>query len=96
MGLLLFFYQVAAHMFWYNYSLLCFAFVVGLLGGAVYVATFVRIAAEMPPRLKELALGSASIADTVGIIFADIMGLSIQACIYELHGIPGATATCWL
>ena len=54
--------------------LLAPALVVGLLGGGVYVGAFTLIATEQPAAYVELALSSASVADTFGIITANILG----------------------
>ena len=49
-------------------GLLSLAFVVGLLGGAVYVHGFILIAKVTKPSQRETALSSASLADTFGIM----------------------------
>lgn len=91
---LIFFYHVAISKFWYNYFLLIPAFYVGLLGGAVYVSGYQRINKDLPLPLREMALSSSSVADSFGILLADISGLFIQACIYDHHGVEGAVVTC--
>ncbi|KAG5192277.1 batten's disease protein Cln3, partial [Tribonema minus] len=92
--LLVFFYANATHHWWYDYTLLLPCLAAGLLGGGVYVGTFILLAHEAPRERRELALSAASIADTVGICFADVVGLVIQACVYKANGVPGATAQC--
>jgi len=89
-ALLGFFWCVAAFQFWYNQYLLFACFVVGLFGGAVYVNGFTLIAKETSSDLKEFALSAASVADTFGIMLADIVGLIIQGCLYSMYNIPGA------
>ena len=69
-------------------------FFVGLLGGGVYVQGYNRINVDMPKELREFALSSASVADSVGILVADISSLFIQSCIYERNGIDGAVVNC--
>jgi len=88
------FWLISVHHFWYDYSLLIMCFVVGLLGGGVYVQGYNRINADMPKELREFALSSASVADSVGILVADISSLFIQSCIYQRNGIDGAVVNC--
>lgn len=91
---LIFFYFVAMYKIVYNYVLLLPAFFVGLLGGAVYVSGYQRINKDMPLHLREIALSTSSLADSCGILLADISGLFIQACIYQHHEIDGALVKC--
>mmetsp|Transcript_20919 Transcript_20919/g.31928 ORF Transcript_20919/g.31928 Transcript_20919/m.31928 type:complete len:538 (+) Transcript_20919:127-1740(+) len=88
------FWLISVHHFWYDFSLLIMCFVVGLLGGGVYVQGYNRINADMPKELREFALSSASVADSVGILVADISSLFIQSCIYQRNGIDGAVVNC--
>mmetsp|Transcript_27008 Transcript_27008/g.40361 ORF Transcript_27008/g.40361 Transcript_27008/m.40361 type:complete len:112 (+) Transcript_27008:1663-1998(+) len=90
----IFFYAVATTHFWYNYTLLIPCFYVGLLGGAVYVNGFTRINLDLPVETREFALGSASVADTFGIVFADAVSLFIQSCLYQANSIDGAAVQC--
>lgn len=85
--LLLFFLLDAYFQFWYDWSLLALCFVVGLLGGAVYVNGFALISERVPPHLKEFSLSAASIADSLGIAFSNVAGIFIQKAIYDYHGI---------
>ena len=85
--LLLFFILDAYYQFWYDWSLLTLCFVVGLLGGAVYVNGFALISEKVPPQLKEFSLSAASIADSLGIAFSNVAGIFIQKAIYNYHGI---------
>jgi len=43
---------------------------------------------------RELAMATASVADTLGIMLADVLGLVVQGCLYKAHGIDGATYQC--
>ncbi|KAL7490394.1 hypothetical protein ACHAWT_000434 [Skeletonema menzelii] len=88
------FWVISVHHFWYDYSLLIMCFFVGLLGGGVYVQGYNRINSDMPKELREFALSSASLADSVGILVADISSLFIQSCIYQRNGIDGAVVSC--
>jgi len=90
-ALLAFFWLDAVQHFWYDESLLVMCFITGLLGGAVYVNAFTLISKEQPRDRRELALSAASIGDSLGIIFADVAGLFIQACLYRHNGIVDAT-----
>ena len=85
--LLLFFILDAYYKFWYDWSLLTVCFVVGLLGGAVYVNGFALISEKVPAHLKEFSLSAASIADSLGIAFSNVAGIFIQKAIYDYHGI---------
>lgn len=85
LGLLIFFLLDAYYQFWYSYSLLPLCFCVGLLGGAVYVNGFALISEKVPPHLKEFSLSTASIADSVGIAFANVAGIFIQKALYDYH-----------
>ena len=80
----------------YNWWLVAPCFFTGLLGGAVYVNAFTQIAVKTPPRLKELAIATASLADNVGIVASNVAGLAIQACLFKYNGIPDATIRCSL
>ena len=66
MANLYFFLMVSIHHFWYDYGLLALCFFAGLLGGSVYVQGFSRINADMLPDLKESAVASAGVADSLG------------------------------
>mmetsp|Transcript_25955 Transcript_25955/g.40287 ORF Transcript_25955/g.40287 Transcript_25955/m.40287 type:complete len:491 (-) Transcript_25955:505-1977(-) len=93
--LLVFFYMVASTQFWYDWSLLLPSFIVGLLGGSVYVQSFTRISRDVVRvDLREFALAATSVADTMGIVVADICGLYIQSCLFRVNGIPGAVVEC--
>ncbi|CAN0475155.1 unnamed protein product [Ectocarpus sp. 12 AP-2014] len=92
--MLLFFYLVAVEKFWYGYGLLFLCFGVGLVGGLGYVNAFRLVAEAVPPELKELALAAASVGDSFGVMFSDIFGTFVQACVYKKNGIPGAWASC--
>lgn len=91
---LIFFYFVATDHFWYDYSLLLPCFFVGLLGGAVFVHGYIRINKDLPVTQREFALSTVSVADSFGIMFADIIGLFIQSCLYSANNLPGAAVTC--
>lgn len=91
---LLFFAAMAVYHTWYNYGLLGPCFVTGLLGGAVYVNTYTLISRDLPAPKRELALAAVSVADTLGVLLADVFGLYLQSCIYKYNGIPGAAVRC--
>ncbi|KAG7387761.1 G1/S-specific cyclin cln3 [Phytophthora boehmeriae] len=89
--LLGFFTLVAATHFWYNWGLLFVCFVVGLLGGGVYVNAYTLLSKEIPASHVELALAAVSVGDTVGVMFADCAGLFLQGCLYSINRLPGAS-----
>uniref|UniRef100_A0A7S0AUP9 Battenin n=1 Tax=Minutocellus polymorphus TaxID=265543 RepID=A0A7S0AUP9_9STRA len=91
---LVFFTVLAATHFWYDYTMLILCFYVGLLGGGVYVNGFLRINSDLPRSVREFALATVSVADTIGIVVADISGLFIQSCLYQRNGIAGAVVQC--
>jgi len=67
----------------------------GLLGGAVYVHGYKRIVLDFAGSPHtELALASTSLAESVGIIVADVVGLFLQGCLYQVHQLPGAVVEC--
>ena len=86
-GLLLFFLIDAYYEFWYDWTLLIPCFVVGLLGGAVYVNGFSLISEKVDPSLKEFSLSAASLADGVGIALSTVAGIFIQEALYKYHDI---------
>jgi battenin len=69
-------------------------FFTGLLGGSVYVQGFSRVNTDMPIELKEFAVASVGVADSLGILVADVLSLYLQSCIYSKHGIEGAVVDC--
>ncbi|KAH7463906.1 hypothetical protein PRIC2_005982 [Phytophthora ramorum] len=89
--LLGFFTLVAATHFWYDWGLLVVCFVVGLLGGGVYVNAYTLLSKEIPQSHVELALAAVSVGDTVGVMFADCAGLFLQGCLYSINHLPGAS-----
>jgi battenin len=93
-GLLAFFVSVAATRWWNNWALLVPCFICGLLGGGVYVNAFTLLARNEPPTTRELSLGAASVADSIGIALADIFGVLLQGCLFRVNGVPGAAFKC--
>lgn len=75
---LFFFWMISINHFWYNYWLLSICFFAGLLGGGVYVQAFSRINLDFPIEMREFAIASAGVADSFGILTADIASLFIQ------------------
>ena len=47
-------------------------------GGFVYVQGFSRINSDLPTELREFGMASAGVADSLGILVADISALFIQ------------------
>lgn len=85
--MLLFFYLVAVEHFWYNNGLLVLCFGVGLIGGLGYVNAFRLVSEAVRPELKELALASASVGDSFGVMSSDIVGVFLQKYLYRRNGI---------
>ena len=79
--LFVFFYLNAVHKTWWNYGLLAPAFVVGLLGGAVYVNAFKNLSAKernWSVATTSFALSSVGVGDSVGIVCSNVVGVAIQ------------------
>ncbi len=66
----------------------------GLLGGAVYIHGYLRICRDLPLKHREFALSATSMAECLGIVVADLFGLLIQACLYQIHNLEGAALSC--
>ena len=49
---------------------------------------------DMPMELKEFAIVSVGVADSLGVLVADVLSLFLQSCIYTKHGIEGAVVDC--
>mmetsp|Transcript_13625 Transcript_13625/g.31938 ORF Transcript_13625/g.31938 Transcript_13625/m.31938 type:complete len:700 (+) Transcript_13625:433-2532(+) len=64
----------------------------GFLGGAVYVHGYLRICRDLPLEHREFALSATSLAECLGIVVADFLGLLVQACLYEINGLEAAVA----
>lgn len=82
-GFWILFYAIAVSHFWYGFSLLVPAFVVGLLGGAVYVNAFTLIDKNLLPEYRELALSATAFACDAGILIGNICGLFCQFCLFD-------------
>ena len=96
-GLLAFFATIAAigpSSPLYGWWLLAPAVVVGLMGGGTYVNAFTLLAAASPPATRELSLGAASVADSIGIALADATAVLVQGCLFARHGVAGAEFKC--
>lgn len=87
---LAFFWANAASQWWNDWGLVAPCFLTGLLGGAVYVGAFSLIAEDIPKGShRNFALTAASVADSIGIVCADLLGIAIQQQLYAVHGIQG-------
>jgi battenin len=85
--ILLLFLLDAYYLWWDSWSILTVCFVVGLLGGAVYVNGFSLISENVPEDVREFSLSTASIADSCGIISSTLISIAIQQSIYNYHDI---------
>ena len=86
--------QVPRSIFYHQSTLLSLSFFTGLLGGAVYVHGYNRIVRDVPPQYTEFAVASTSVAVSLGVLVADIMGLYLQSCLYQSNGLDGAVVQC--
>jgi len=82
-GFWILFYAIAVDHFWYGWTLLAPAFVVGLLGGAVYVNAFTLIDKNLLPEYRELALSATAFACDAGILIGNVAGLLCQFCLFS-------------
>ena len=64
------------------------ALAVGLIGGLLYVQSFLAIDRELPEEQREAALATCTVADTAGVLAGEFTGLAVQLCIYERLGLP--------
>ncbi|KAK3232820.1 hypothetical protein CYMTET_56844 [Cymbomonas tetramitiformis] len=94
MALLVLFVLDAMHHIWYTWGLLFPCVVAGLLGGSVYANAFTLMGRELPLAEMELAMSTCSVADSIGILAANVCGLFIQSCLYKVNHISGARVSC--
>lgn len=85
--LLVFFTLDAFYEWWYNWSMLCLCFVVGLFGGGVYVGGFSLMAESVKPELKEYSLVASGVAIDIGIACANVSAIFLQKALYDYHNI---------
>ena len=95
-GNLLFFVITATtHGMMYHRGLLLTASVyTGLLGGSVYVQGYKRVVKDLPPAHTEFALSTVCVAEALGVLVADVVGLFLQSCLYQWNGVQGALVHC--
>ena len=89
-GLLLAFCADAATQTVTGFALSLPALVVGLIGGALYVQTFLAIDREVPPDQREAALATCTCGDTAGVLAGEFAGLVMQACLFERLRLPAS------
>jgi battenin len=86
--------QVPHGILYHKETLLSLSFFTGLLGGAVYVHGYNRIVTDVPKQYTEFAVSSTSVAVSLGVLVADIMGLFLQSCLYQSNHLDGAVVQC--
>lgn len=91
---LMFFMWISVSHVWYNWGLLLPAFGTGLLGGFTYVNAFTLISRDIAPSYREFSLAAASVADSIGVAAADIVGILLQGCLFKANGLSGADFSC--
>ena len=91
-GLLFAFGADAATQAVTGYMLSLPALGVGLIGGALYVQTFLAIDREVPPDQREAALATCTCGDTAGVLAGEFAGLVMQACLFERLRLPASFA----
>ena len=81
------FYYDASVQLWVGYSLGLPAMLVGLIGGALYVQTFLAVDRELPAEKREAALATCTCGDTAGVLVGEFTGLIMQWCLYGTLGL---------
>jgi len=66
----------------------------GLLGGAVYIHGYKRICLDLPVAHREFSLSATSVAEGIGVLVADAVGLVIESCLYKVNKLEGALFSC--
>lgn len=83
--------------FWYYTPTVLYGAAVGtgLLGGGVYIHGYQRVVADSTQKDHcEFALSSVSVAEGLGVGFADILSLWWQSCLYKANNLAGAVVSC--
>lgn len=88
LAMLFFFVVNAVYHVWWNNTIVPLTFFAGLIGGLVYVHGFILLSKSIEDQKKrEVALSTASVADTAGIMCANLIGIAIQGCLYRANNI---------
>jgi len=88
LGFLIFFiFNAAGENFVKGWILLVPAFCVGFIAGYFYVNAFCMLTYRLPKKFHEFALFSASQANSIGIMAANICSLYIQWCLFKANSI---------
>ena len=75
-------------------ALLGLSFFTGILGGAVYVHGFQRMVTDIPKPYTEFAVSSTAVAESLGVLVADVAGLFLQSCLYQANHLEGSLVKC--
>ena len=89
-GMLLAFSADAATQLVTGWLLTLPSLVVGLIGGALYVHTFLAIDREVPADQREAALATCTCGDTAGVLVGEFAGLLMQACLFQRLRLPAS------
>ena len=89
-ALLVLFCADAATQLWVGFSLGMPALLVGLIGGALYVQTFLAVDRELPAHRREACLATCTCGDTAGVLVGEMAGLVLQWCLYERLSLPAS------
>ena len=89
-ALLAAFVSDAATQVWVGYTLGAPALLVGLIGGALYVQTFLAVDRELPAEKREAALATCTCGDTAGVLAGEFTGLLMQWCLFERLSLPAS------
>jgi hypothetical protein len=66
----------------------------GLIGGSLYVQTFMAIDREVAEEMREAALATCTCGDTAGVLAGEFTGWLMQICLFEHLGIGTTNSSC--
>lgn len=92
LGLLIAFVADAATQHFTGWVIAPAALTVGLIGGALYVQTFLAIDREVPADQREAALATCTCGDTAGVLAGEFAGLMMQACLFDRLGLTASVS----
>lgn len=85
LNLVIFIYQSLYVILPNVYIIMVLVFYEGLLGGAAYVNTFMKVAEDMPASNREFAMGAVGLSDSAGVVCAALISLFLEKalCHYQ-------------
>mmetsp|Transcript_9386 Transcript_9386/g.19211 ORF Transcript_9386/g.19211 Transcript_9386/m.19211 type:complete len:264 (-) Transcript_9386:316-1107(-) len=70
------------------------SFLVGLIGGTLYVQMFMAIDREVAEDTRETALATCTCGDTAGILAGEFTGWAMQLCLFDYLGLSAHHGSC--